>query len=273
MNYDPSNFYTTPEIMQPLPCSLHNTPPDEYFITTWGRLYIKRLDRYSPKELTRSTNFNYIIEQLRDVNGNVFSIPMHHLVAETFILGKPVSTNGECIVINHKDGIKWHNEVYNLEWITQSENVQHADANNLIQRPFGEDNGYSALTDAQYHEICKLTQEGYFPNEINKIMNLGINITNIAQKIRDGKSESIISQQYDFSNIPRNDYRKFTENQVRYICTCLQDYPELTPTEILMGLNYDLDNMTREQTKKLRDTISTIKRRVSYKEIGKDYNF
>ena len=104
-------------------------------------------------------------------------------------------------------------------------------------------------------------------------MNIGIDITNIAEKIRNGKSEKIISEAYDFSNIPRNDYRKFSEDQVRYICTCLQDHPEMKPAEILISMGYDLNSLSPEKVKKLRDTISTIKRRVSYIEIGNEYNF
>ena len=104
-------------------------------------------------------------------------------------------------------------------------------------------------------------------------MNVGIDITNIAQKIRAGKSETIISEKYDFSNIPRNDYRKFTEEQVRYICTCLQDHPEMKPIDIIISMGYDVDALGFKGVKKLRDTISTIKRRVSYIEIGKDYDF
>ena len=176
-------------------------------------------------------------------------------------------------VVNHKDGVKWHNEPYNLEWVTLSENTKHADREGLIERPYGEDNGHAALSDEQYIQICELTQQGYLPNQINKIMNLGIDITNIAQKIRSGKSETLISQKYDFSNIKRNDYRKFSEEQVRYICTCLQDHPEMKPIEILSSTGYDINNMDALDIKKLRDTISTIKRRVSYIEIGNEYIF
>jgi HNH endonuclease len=50
--------------------------------------------------------------------GDMFLI--HRLVAITFL-----ENNGKTYV-NHKDGIKTNNNVENLEYVTQSENVQHA---------------------------------------------------------------------------------------------------------------------------------------------------
>ena len=43
--------------------------------------------------------------------------------------------------------------------------------------------------------------------------------------------------------------------------------------DIISNLGYDVDNMEKRDNKKLRDTISTIKKRVSYVEIRKDYDF
>lgn len=270
LDYNPSSYYKDPEIFVPLPPDLYNTNPGEYSVSTWGRIYNHRLNSFVPEIIIKDKN-RYVITIIKDRDGKEVSVIMHRLIAELFVIPKPVLNKP--LIVNHLDGIKWHNEPYNLDWTDQSGNTKHADQNNLIARPYGEDNGCSKLTDDQYREICRLTEQGHLPYQINKIMNLGFDITNICQKIRTGKSELLISSEYDFSNIPRNHYRKFSEEEVRTICLCLQDRPEIKPIEILQELGLDINNMSREQIKKYRDTISTIKRRVSYIEIGKDYSF
>jgi len=271
IGFDFSKLYQDPERLFELPPTFYNTEPGKYYVSTWGRVYNTKTQKYVPKALIPDAN-RYINICITDINNQEVHIRMHQLMCRMFVFPKPVIL-GQIMCPNHKDGIKWHNEPYNLEWTTLSENTIHADENDLIERPYGEDNGHAALTDDQYRQICQLTQEGYKAYEINKIMNLGFDITNICQKIRSGTSETLISQDYDFSNIPRNDYRKFTEQQVRYICECLEKYPQMTFKEILINMGYDLEALGPVKAKKLRDTLSTIKRRVSYKEIVKDYNF
>ena len=50
--------------------------------------------------------------------------------------------------VNHKDGCKRNNAVSNLEWCTQSENIQHGYDHGLFPKPTGSKNGRSLLTES-----------------------------------------------------------------------------------------------------------------------------
>ena len=54
------------------------------------------------------------------LKGGSITIPVHRLVANAFVSGKE-----DNLVVNHIDGNKLNNDASNLEWVTQSYNVEH----------------------------------------------------------------------------------------------------------------------------------------------------
>ena len=79
---------------------------------------------------------------------------IHRLVAEIFI---PNPLNKE--EVNHKDGNKLNNYMTNLEWVTKSENMQHAVKMGLFHTHDckGKNNGRSKLSEDEVRNIRKST--------------------------------------------------------------------------------------------------------------------
>ena len=82
---------------------------------------------------------------------------VHRLVAEAFVPnpeGKPF--------VNHIDNDRADNNVGNLEWCTQRENISHADAQGRMQRDYwaGRRSPNASLTDIQVRKIRSLYAGG-----------------------------------------------------------------------------------------------------------------
>lgn len=85
-------------------------------------------------------------------NKNVVkSILIHRLVALAF-LDKPESSN---LTVNHKDGNKLNNKVYNLEWLSIKDNLAHARETGLHKQVCKETHPNSKLTEEDVEFIRK----------------------------------------------------------------------------------------------------------------------
>ena len=106
---------------------------------------IKGYSNYEVSNLGNIRNINYHNEKrkqnLKQIKSNrrfmvvslpykdgFKSVPIHRLVAETFI---PNPDN--LPQVNHIDGNRYNNTINNLEWCTSEQNIEHAIKTNLIK--------------------------------------------------------------------------------------------------------------------------------------------
>lgn len=86
---------------------------------------------------------------------------VHRLVADAF-----VENPDDKDEINHKDGNKENNRSENLEWVTRSENEQHAYDNNLIKVLKGSEKPLSKLDEEDIRNIRKEYDDGCLQIEL-----------------------------------------------------------------------------------------------------------
>ena len=86
---------------------------ENYSISNKGRVWSKRRDKFL-KPSVNSSDYKKVV-----LDGK--NLYVHRLVAEVFCDNK-----NQYNEVNHIDGNKWNNNYNNLEWVTKSENSQHA---------------------------------------------------------------------------------------------------------------------------------------------------
>lgn len=138
-----------------------------YQISNLGN--VKSLSRInSQTEIILKFGFNgdyNTVVLMKDKKPRTFRI--HRLVALHFIPNPQIKPQ-----VNHKDGVKTNNCVYNLEWNTLSENRLHAYRTGLQKPTIGENVKTHKLTEKNVREIRRLKLTGASNVHISEILKI-----------------------------------------------------------------------------------------------------
>lgn len=141
-----------------------------YLVSTYGRLKSLWKGNHNPDKLLQvSIKENDYLKVNLAVNGGYTNEYVHRLVLATF----NYIDGCELLDVNHKDGIKSHNWIWNLEWLTRKENIEHGFRTGIIG--VGEDANGSLLDNQTVESICCLLDSGVPMRNISEITGVSFN--------------------------------------------------------------------------------------------------
>lgn len=225
-----------------------------YAVSDFGRVY-SFYRNCEMKQFVDDRGYHKL--EIRTELNKTYYVGVHFLELMSFC---PI-TNTDLYVPNHKDGNPGNNMLYNLEWMTVSENTRHALDTGLANYK-GENNPRAILTNEIVHEICKLAELQTPKSEIGTIIMNRFNIpSNMRTKIMGainhivrGQTYLDISRQYNIIGIHgKVDYEPEITKTIcdllserSYTVEELCDYFNIPLEDRKMFLNYVRD-VTRRQ--------------------------
>lgn len=233
----------------------NNNYYQNYMISNYGRIY--------------SVYSNMILKNTEDKDGYLFirlnnkQFRVHRLVLMTFC---PIE-NSEDFQVNHYDGNKQNNCLWNLYWCTNQENIDHAISQGLSTQK-GESHHATYLTNEQVHFICKCLEDGMNYRSIYDLLNINVDyikIRDIMINIINGKNWLHISKDYNITKIYQH-HTVYDEKIIRMACEYLQQ-----------GKSYDkicnlISDVSSPNLKRFKRMLYDITSGAGYKYISNDYN-
>lgn len=229
-----------------------------YMISNLGRVFHKYTNSFMKLHLD-TKGYLYVLLST-DTPHRKTNCRVHRLVMTGFCNIE----NSFKFQVNHIDGIKTNNFIWNLEWVTPSQNAKHAIDNGLTNTNKG------IYNDEIIHNICRLLEdESISLPDISRILNVPLSLVMAIQR---KDTHTKISDNYNIQKRKLNS--TFTVEQIKEICSWFCNNIRIEHESInnycsrcLISLNYN--NYTTSMIK----TVEGIYTRNLYIHISKDYDF
>ena len=100
----------------------------DYLATEDGKVFSVKKNKWLKNSLMRN---GYYVTTLRNISNTKKTVFIHRILGTTYL-----ENPNNYPMINHKNGIKADNRLENLEWVSASQNIQHAWDTGLIKRAY-----------------------------------------------------------------------------------------------------------------------------------------
>ena len=193
--------------------------PKSFYISINGEIYNAVTHRISRGAFGKG--HRYCAIELVKIDGSRISIMLHRLLMIVFNFNEDFKN----LEVNHISGNKRDNSLYNLEWTDHAGNMQHAYDHNLIKS--GEEHRFANTSEETVRCICEELQNANRTKNLYKDLaeKYGVSTAVILQ-IDHGFSWTRVSKDYDLNHDLRVYSKRFSEEEVNFMCQYFQDHKD-----------------------------------------------
>ena len=263
---NPIEFY---EVWKPITRMCGDIKEGIYWISTFGRVYsLYKANRYGKENGFVAVNLNkgYCQVSLSTNKDSSKGYFIHRMLMIEFC---PIP-NFKLYEVNHKDGNKLNNCIWNLEWSTHDDNIHHAYRTGLC--PVYEDHPKATITNEQAEEIGRLISlDQYSYDEISNITGIK---KSIIKTIGEGYAWRFAYEKYNLEEIfRRHNPCKFSDEELHKVCKYFQDnrYKYNTQVELFRATMRDVFGVKYNDG--MRATLQDILHHKRRKNITDQYYF
>lgn len=236
---------------------------NRYVVSDFGRVF----DLQTNCRCTEYDFGGYKTVSLKTLSGNNTYL-IHRIVMLEFVGAHPDPTFN---IVNHRNGIKYCCILENLEWGTESYNVNHAFDTGLNTN-VGETAYMAKMTEQDALNIMYQLRDHVPINEIIKTVPSYIsNPASTIYSIKNGKSWVRTAKKYGIVFAEYRDLsERYTEYEKELIGQLLQK--NMDYKDVLKGIGYDVDNMSKKELTAHNRSISSIRCGNASPYIAEKYN-
>lgn len=236
-----------------------------YLISNRGRVWSNLRNRYL--ELVE-TSCGYYRVALRYKCGASRYHSIHRIVLIEF----SYTDDYEGLQVNHFDGNKANNNVWNLEWTTGSANIIHAYRTNLKRQYHGQDCTWATINNQQAEKIAQLiASQKYSQQEIADIIGC---TKSVVADIATGQNWKEICSKYNLDQYKRGFNLNLSDNDLHKLCKYWEDHKDVPyrynsdryrdSLKACFGIKYE---------QKMSSTMSRLYNGTSRQDISSQYDF
>lgn len=208
----------------------------KYYVSNYGRVARSISNEHIELMTQYQKDNNYLKVSLSVWKGNLVirkEYHVHRLVLMTF----KYQQGCEKLDVNHKDTIKTHNWLWNLEWATRRENIRHALRTGRMG--LGENATGSIMSNGSIRTVCELLDQGMPYTSVVKETGVP---PHIVYEVYRGNTWLSISKDYSF--LKKRYTKYFNEDQLGEIYDMVMANPNMIPEQVLLNINYPLASLS-----------------------------